>query len=178
MSNSKKLTTEEIQEVEELYQRARKAFEEVEFWPQEKVDEMVAAVGWEWQKPEVARELARLAVDESGIGVYDDKVAKIQSKTKGTLWDMKGVKTCGLVEEDKERGLRIFAKPMGVVANVVPSTNPESTVCCIGLSLLKTRNAMIVSPWLAKPIAIICSGPIPAANITSLPADITEFSIW
>jgi len=59
---------------------------------------------------------------------------------------MKGVQTCGLVEEDKERGLRIYAKPMGVVANVVPSTNPESTVCCIGLSLLKTRNAMVVSP--------------------------------
>jgi sulfoacetaldehyde dehydrogenase len=75
MSNNKKLTPEEIQEVEELYQRARKAFEEVEFWPQEKVDEMVAAVGWEWQKPEVAQELARLAVDESGIGVYEDKVA-------------------------------------------------------------------------------------------------------
>jgi len=62
------------------------------------------------------------------------------------LWDKKDVKTCGLVEENKEKGLRIFAKPMGVVANVVPSTNPESTVCCIGLSLLKTRNAMIVSP--------------------------------
>jgi len=146
MSETKILTPEEIQEVEELYQRARAAFEEVEFWPQEKVDEMVAAVGWEWQKPEVARELARLAVEESGIGVYEDKVAKIQSKTKGTLWNMKDVVTCGLVEEDKERGLRIYAKPMGVVANVVPSTNPESTVCCIGLSLLKTRNAMIVSP--------------------------------
>jgi sulfoacetaldehyde dehydrogenase len=146
MSTSKTITPEEIQEVESLYKRARAAFEEVEFWPQEKVDEMVAAVGWEWQKPEVARELARLAVDESGIGVYEDKVAKIQSKTKGTLWDMKGVTTCGLVEKDQERGLRIYAKPMGVVANVVPSTNPESTVCCIGLSLLKTRNAMIVSP--------------------------------
>jgi sulfoacetaldehyde dehydrogenase len=146
MSKSKTLTSEEIKEVEELYQRAKKAFEEVEFWPQERVDEMVVAVGWEWQKPEVARELARRAVDESGIGVYDDKVAKIQSKTRGTLWDMKGVRTCGLVEEDKEKRLRIYAKPMGVVANVVPSTNPESTVCCIGLSLLKTRNAMIVSP--------------------------------
>ena len=146
MSKSNELTPEEIQEVEELYQRARKAFEEVEFWPQEKIDEMVAAVAWEWQKPDVARELAHLAVDESGIGVYADKTAKIQSKTKGTLWDMKDIVTCGLVEEDKERGLRVYAKPMGVVANVVPSTNPESTVCCIGLSLLKTRNAMVVSP--------------------------------
>jgi len=133
-------------EIEKMYVKARKAFEEVEFWPQDKVDEMVAAVGWQWQKPETARVLARLAVDESGIGVYEDKVAKIQSKTRGTMRDLIGRKTCGLVREDKEKGLRIFAKPMGVIANVVPCTNPESTVCCLGLSILKTRNAMIVSP--------------------------------
>jgi sulfoacetaldehyde dehydrogenase len=133
-------------EIKEMYERARKAFEEVEFWPQEKVDEMVAAAGWEWQKPESAEALARLAVDESGIGVYEHKVAKIQSKTRGTMRDLIGQKTCGLVREDKEKGLKIFAKPMGVIANVVPCTNPESTVCCIGLSILKTRNAMIASP--------------------------------
>ncbi len=132
--------------IQEMYVKARAAFKEVEFWPQEKVDEMVAAAGWEWQKPEVAKKLARMAVDESGIGVYEDKVHKIQNKTKGTLRDQLGVKTCGLIEDDKEKGLRIFAKPIGVVANVVPCTNPESTVSCIGLSLLKTRNAMIVSP--------------------------------
>ena len=143
---SEEVSDAELAEIQELYERARRAFEQIEFWPQDKVDEMVAAVAWEWQREATAKELARLAVDESGIGVYEDKVAKIQSKTRGTLWDMNGVKTCGLVEEDKERGLRIYAKPMGVIANIVPSTNPESTVCCIGLSLLKTRNAMIVSP--------------------------------
>jgi len=146
MSNSNELTPDEVQELEELYKRARKAFEVIEFWPQEKVDDMVAAVGWEWQKVETAEALAKQAVGEAGMGNYDDKVAKIQSKTRGTLWDMKGAKTCGLVEVDTERGLRKYAKPVGVVANVVPSTNPESTICCIGLSLLKTRNAMIVSP--------------------------------
>ena len=133
-------------DIKKMYAKARKAFEQIEYWSQEKVDEMVAAVGWEWQKPEIAKALARLAVDESGIGVYEDKVAKIQSKTRGTMRDLIGQKTCGLVREDKEKGLRIFAKPMGVIANVVPCTNPESTVCCIGLSILKTRNAMIVSP--------------------------------
>jgi len=132
--------------IKEMYIRARKAFREIEFWPQEKVDEMVAAVGWEWQKPETAVALARQAVDESGIGVYEDKVAKIQSKTRGTMRDLIGQKTCGLIREDKAKGLRIYAKPIGVIANVVPCTNPESTVCCIGLSVLKTRNAMIVSP--------------------------------
>lgn len=133
-------------EIREMYGRARKAFEVVEFWPQEKVDEMVAAVGWEWQRPATAEALARLAIDESNIGRYEDKVAKIQSKTRGTMRDLLGQQTCGLVREDKENGLRIFAKPMGVIANVVPCTNPESTICCLGLSTLKTRNAMIVSP--------------------------------
>jgi len=133
--------------IKEMYRRARKAFKEIEFWTQEKVDEMVMAAGWEWQKEDVAKKLARLAVDESkGIGVYEDKLHKIQAKTRGTMRDLTGQKTCGLVRIDKEKGLRIFAKPIGVVADVVPCTNPESTVCCIGLSLLKTRNAMIVSP--------------------------------
>jgi len=133
-------------DIKAMYERARKAFEEVEFWPQEKVDEMVAAVGWEWQKVENAEALARMAVDESGIGRYEDKVHKVTAKTRGTMRDLVGQKTCGLVREEPEKGLRIFAKPMGVIANVVPCTNPESTVCCIGLSVLKTRNAMIVSP--------------------------------
>ena len=132
--------------IQEMYTRARAAFREVEFLPQDRVDEICAAVGWELQKEETAKELAHLAVSESGIGVYEDKVHKIQNKTRGMMRDMIGQKTCGLVREDKEKGLRIYAKPMGVVANVVPCTNPESTVCCIGVSLLKTRNAMIVSP--------------------------------
>ena len=132
--------------IQEMYERARTAFEEVEFWPQGKVDEMVLAAGWEWQKPETAMALARLAVDESGIGVYEDKVGKIQSKTRGSLWDMRDVKTCGVVKDDKKLGLKILAKPMGVIANVVPCTNPESTICALGVNILKTRNAMIISP--------------------------------
>jgi sulfoacetaldehyde dehydrogenase len=134
------------QEIEEMYQRARAAFKTVEFWPQEKVDEMVAAAGWEWRKEENRKAMARLAVEESGIGVYEDKFHKIFTKTVGTLRDQIGAKTCGLVREDPAKGLKYFAKPMGVIANVVPCTNPESTVCCLGLSTLKTRNAMIVSP--------------------------------
>jgi len=132
--------------IQEMYEKARAAFKTVEYWPQEKVDEMVLAVGWELQKKETAEELARLAVEKSGIGVYEDKVHKIGTKVRGTLYDQIGVKTCGLVEEDKAKGIRKYAKPIGVIANVVPCTNPESTVCCIALSTLKTRNAIICSP--------------------------------
>ena len=93
-----------IDDINEMYTKAQKAFHEVESWPQEKVDEMVAAAGWEWQKEETAIALARLAVDESNIGVYEDKVAKIQSKTRGTMRDLIGAKTCGMIREDKEKG--------------------------------------------------------------------------
>jgi sulfoacetaldehyde dehydrogenase len=93
-------------DIQEMYRRARKAFKEIEFWTQEKVDEMVMAAGWEWQKEDVAKKLARLAVDESkGIGVYEDKLHKIQAKTRGTMRDLTGQKTCGLVRIDKEKGL-------------------------------------------------------------------------
>lgn len=132
--------------INEMVARAREAFRTVEFWPQEKADEMALAAGWQWQKDETARALARLAVDESGMGVYEHKAAKIKLKTRGALWDMREARTCGLVREEKDKGLKIFAKPMGVIAGVVPCTNPESTICALGVGTLKTRNAMIVSP--------------------------------
>jgi len=132
--------------IQEMYVKARKAFKEVEFWPQEKVDEMVQAVAWELMKDDVRHKLGHMAVDESDIGNAEDKVNKIKNKTLGTLYDMRAAKTCGMVEENKELGIRKYAKPIGVIANVVPCTNPESTICCLALSTLKTRNAQIVSP--------------------------------
>jgi len=132
--------------IQEMYARARKAFREIEYWPQEKVDEMVQAVAWELMREEVRHKLGHMAVDESNIGNAEDKVNKIKNKTLGTLYDMRNAKTCGMIEENKALGIRKFAKPIGVIANVVPCTNPESTICCLALSTLKTRNAQIVSP--------------------------------
>jgi len=135
-----------VDDIKEMYKRARKAFEVVEFWPQEKVDEMVAAVGWMLQKDDVAKELGTMAAEETQMGIAEHKIAKQKSKVRGAMWDMKGVKTCGLVREDKKKGLRIYAKPIGVIANVTPVTNPTATPSFLGLNILKTRNAMIVSP--------------------------------
>ncbi len=132
--------------IQEMYARARKAFREIEYWPQEKVDEMVQAVAWELMKDDVRHKLGHMAVDESNIGNAEDKVNKIKNKTLGTLYDMRNAKTCGVIEENKALGIRKLAKPIGVIANVVPCTNPESTICCLALSTLKTRNAQIVSP--------------------------------
>ena len=132
--------------IQEMYAKARKAFREIEFWPQEKVDEMVQAVAWELMRDDVRHKLGHMAVDESNIGNAEDKVNKIKNKTLGTLYDMRNAKTCGMIEENKALGIRKFAKPIGVIANVVPCTNPESTICCLALGTLKTRNAQIVSP--------------------------------
>lgn len=132
--------------IQEMYARARKAFREIEYWPQGKVDEMVQAVAWELLREDVRHKLGHMAVDESNIGNAEDKVNKIKNKTLGTLYDMRDAKTCDMVEENKALGIRKFAKPIGVIANVVPCTNPESTICCLALSTLKTRNAQIVSP--------------------------------
>jgi len=132
--------------IQEMYIKARKAFKEIEYWPQEKVDEMVQAVAWELMKDDVRHKLGHMAVDESNIGNAEDKVNKIKNKTLGTLFDMRDAKTCGLIEENKELGIRKYAKPIGVIANVVPCTNPESTICCLALGTLKTRNAQIISP--------------------------------
>ncbi len=70
--------------IDELINKARTAQKTIEFWPQEKVDEMVVAVGWENYKSENAQEIARLAVEETGMGLYEHKVLKHQNKTLGS----------------------------------------------------------------------------------------------
>jgi sulfoacetaldehyde dehydrogenase len=130
----------------EMVARGRAAQEKIEFWTQEQVDEMVAAVGWEVYKREHAEACAKLAIEETGMGVYEDKVLKHQKKTLGTLRDLEGLKTVGVVEEDKGRGLLKIAKPVGVVGVITPVTNASSTLTVNGLSILKTRNAVIFAP--------------------------------
>ena len=132
--------------LQELLERARAAQRVVEFWPQEKVDEMVLAVGWEAYKRETAEKAARMAVDETGLGVYEHKVIKHQKKTLGVIRDLDGVKTVGVIEEDKEKGLLKIAKPVGVVGAITPMTNSSSTMPCNGLPILKGRNAVIFAP--------------------------------
>jgi sulfoacetaldehyde dehydrogenase len=95
--------------IQEMYERARKAFREIEYWPQEKVDEMVQAVAWELMKDDVRHKLGHMAVDESNIGNAEDKVNKIKNKTLGTLYDMRNAKTCGVIEVNKALGIRKLA---------------------------------------------------------------------
>lgn len=133
-------------DIKTLVARARAAQEIIEFWPQEKIDELVAAAGWEVYRLEHAQACARLAADETEMGIYEDKVGKHQKKTLGTLRDLHGLKTVGIIEENREKGLLKLAKPVGVIGALTPVTNASSTIACNGLPALKTRNAIIFAP--------------------------------
>jgi sulfoacetaldehyde dehydrogenase len=103
-------------------------------------------MAWSIVKPENASRLSRLAVEESGLGYYDAKYAKLQKKVRGAYRDMKYAKTVGIVEIDKEKGLMKLAKPVGVIGAIVPCTNPEATPAINALSAVKCRNAILFSP--------------------------------
>jgi sulfoacetaldehyde dehydrogenase len=129
-----------------LVEKARAAQAVAAGWSQERVDEVCLAVGWAVYNDENIQKLARAAVDETGMGVYEDKVAKHKNKVLGVLKDIRGVKTVGLMEKDEARGLYKFAKPVGVVGALAPVTNPTATPSSNGLSILVGRNAVIFAP--------------------------------
>jgi len=133
-------------EVQSLIEKAKKAQQQIEFWSQEQVDEAVAAVGWQLVKEEHVEACAKLAYEETQMGDYEHKVAKISKKTMGTLRDLHGLRTVGVVEHDEVRGIKKYAKPVGVIGALTPCTNPTATLCTNGLPAIKTRNAIIFSP--------------------------------
>ncbi len=122
---------------------------------QEAVDEAVTALAWSLYQPDHARELAELAVAETGLGKVADKIVKKQRKTFGTLRDLSRVRSVGVIEEDPARGLVKFAKPVGVVAAVTPATNPGATPVNKAMMALKGRNAIIIVP---SPSAVRTTG--------------------
>ncbi|WP_374090816.1 aldehyde dehydrogenase family protein [Methylomicrobium lacus] len=125
--------------------RARKAQQRIEGYSQAQVDDLVKAVCWAVVRTDHAEQLAKQAVDEGGFGNYNDKVTKIRNRCMGTLADILTVKTVGVVEEIPEKGLVKIAKPVGVVAALIPTTGPDATPPLKTLLALKGRNAIIVA---------------------------------
>jgi|SRR5690625_1686799 len=138
--------TPEAELARDLISRARQAMAEFADADQQRVDEAVTAAAWALYKPEHAEPLAELAVETTGLGRVDSKIIKNQRKTFGALRDLLRVKSVGLIEEIPEKGLRKYAKPVGVVAAVTPSTNPSATPVNKIMFALKGRNAIIVLP--------------------------------
>jgi sulfoacetaldehyde dehydrogenase len=131
--------------VQGLIRRARRAMENFANADQARVDEAVTALAWSLYKPQHAQELAALAVADTGLGNVPDKIVKKQRKTFGTLRDLLRVKTVGVIEEDTARGIVKYAKPVGVVAAITPSTNPGATPVNKAMMAIKGRNAVIIA---------------------------------
>ena len=132
--------------VAELVTRARAAQSIAESFDQARVDELVSAAGWAILEPHRNRELAELAVADTGIGNIDDKIAKNHRKTLGLLRDLQHARSVGVIAEDAAKGLIEIARSVGVVCAITPSTNPAATPANKIINALKGRNAVIVAP--------------------------------
>lgn len=133
-------------DIAELMARARCAQAEFGTASQGRADDAVRALAWSLYKPAHAREMAELAVRDTGLGNVTDKMVKKQRKTFGTLRDLMRAKSVGVIEDDPARGIVKYAKPVGIVAALTPSTNPGATPVNKAMMALKGRNAIIIAP--------------------------------
>lgn len=148
----------EIQEIDKLVAIAKKAQEQYEAnGSQELFDLACQAVGWALMQPENNSELSKLAVSETGLGNVNDKIQKNHNKTLGLLRDIKNIKSFGHIFDDKLKGISVYFRPKGVVAAIVPSTNPLATPTNNIINALKTGNSIIIapSPKGAGPFAVL-----------------------
>jgi sulfoacetaldehyde dehydrogenase len=139
------ITPEETAHVDELVARGRRALAAFEGATQEEVDRLCQAMAWAVANEETFTRLARMGVEESGIGDPESRVSK-RFKVMGILRDVLRQKSIGIIEEIPEKGIARYAKPVGLIASLVPTTNPELTPPGVGIFAVKCRDAVIFSP--------------------------------
>ena len=152
------------QEARNLAKLAAQAQEKLGQMPQEKLDAIVEAVAKAFSAQ--AETLARMAVEETGFGNVEDKTTKNRFASVTVVEAVRGMKTVGLIREDRDNKLWEIGVPVGVIAAIVPSTNPTSTVCYKALIALKAGNSIVFSP---HPKAIRCT--MQAAKIVAEAAE-------
>ena len=133
-----------VEKLESEIARVRKAQEMYATYTQEQVDKIFLACATAANKARIP--LAKLAVEETGMGVAEDKVIKNHYAAEYIYNAYRNVKTCGIIEEDKAYGTIKIAEPIGIIGAVIPTTNPTSTAIFKALLCLKTRNGCIFSP--------------------------------
>jgi acetaldehyde dehydrogenase/alcohol dehydrogenase len=144
METKEKKIVDSVEALEELLLRVKAAQEKYSSYTQEQVDKIFLAAATAAAKMRIP--LAKMAVEETGMGIVEDKVIKNQYAAEYIYNAYKNTKTCGVIEEDKAYGVQKIAEPIGVVAAVIPTTNPTSTAIFKTLICLKTRNGIIISP--------------------------------
>ena len=133
-----------VETLEEAIARVRAAQKKYAAYTQEQVDKIFLAAATAANKERIP--LAQLAVEETGMGIVEDKVIKNHYAAEYIYNAYRDTKTCGVIEEDKAYGIRKIAEPIGVIAAVIPTTNPTSTAIFKTLIALKTRNGILISP--------------------------------
>lgn len=144
MQTEKYEIIDSVEMLEKAIERTREAQKEFAKFTQEQVDKIFLAAASAANKARIP--LAKMAVEETGMGVVEDKVIKNNYAAEYIYNAYKDTKTCGVIEEDKAFGIKKIAEPIGVIAAVIPTTNPTSTAIFKCLIALKTRNAIIISP--------------------------------
>lgn len=129
-----------------LMERARKAQEIVNEYSQEQVDRLSRAIGWALVQKETVEKIANFCQEETRMGNRESKQNKLYKKVRGVLSDINPQKSVGVVEENKELGIRRIAKPVGVIGSLIPTTQPELCPATQGILAVKSRNAIVFSP--------------------------------
>ena len=133
-----------LAELQETIARVRAAQKIYATYSQEKVDEIFKAASLAANRARIP--LAKQAVEETGMGVVEDKIIKNHYASEFIYNAFKDVKTCGVIERDEAAGIEKIAEPVGVIGAVIPTTNPTSTAIFKTLIALKTRNGVVISP--------------------------------
>ena len=149
---TKSTLVDNAEQLELLIERVKKAQKLYSTFSQEKVDAIFKAAATAADKARIP--LARMAVEETGMGILEDKIIKNHYASEYIYNKHKNAKTCGIIKEDKTNGTKIVAEPLGILAGIIPTTNPTSTAIFKSLIALKTRNAIIFSP---HPRAMKCT---------------------
>ena len=147
-----------VEALEAKMQAMREAQKIFATYTQEQVDKIFYAAAVAANKMRIP--LAKQAVEETGRGIVEDKVIKNHYAAEYIYNAYKDTKTCGVIEEDKAFGIKKIAEPIGLVAAVIPTTNPTSTAIFKTLICLKTRNAIIISPHPAAKASTIAAAKV------------------
>ncbi|KEJ91228.1 aldehyde dehydrogenase family protein [Synergistes jonesii] len=139
------VTPEQIEKIEAIYARARAAEKVIENYTQEQVDRMCRCVAWAAGNPKTFQEVCHMGVDESGSGDREGRFGK-RHKILGVLRDALREKSVGPIFVDPEKGITKYGKPAGVIASLIPMTNPELTPVVTSIYALKARDVVIFSP--------------------------------
>lgn len=161
----------------DLVANARVAQKQIENYTQEQIDEVCLAVGWQVYKDDNIAACAKIAVEETGMGVYEHKLKKHKVKVLGVCRDILKAKTVGIIERDEATGITKYAKPVGVVGALSPVTNPTATPASNSVSILKGRNAVIFAPHprAKRSCKVVCDFMREGLRKVGAPVDLIQY---